>query len=137
MRLTGIFTPRLERPFIKLFEEEVDQTVHLLIDASASMDWPQTANFSGQSSPQNKWTYGRRLLAALGYIALTNQDRLYVAALDEAGFSPWGPDRRRHSIHPLLGFLSDKAANGTTSLAQSLTRYAQQAKRPRPPLSPQ
>src|SRR5512143_805965 len=32
---------RLERPFIKLFEEEEDLSVHLLLDASASMNWPQ------------------------------------------------------------------------------------------------
>jgi uncharacterized protein (DUF58 family) len=30
---------RLERPFIKLFEEEEDLAVHLLLDGSGSMDW--------------------------------------------------------------------------------------------------
>ncbi|MFN7211018.1 MAG: DUF58 domain-containing protein, partial [Aggregatilineales bacterium] len=32
---------RLERPFIKLFEEEEDLAVHVLIDASAGMDFPR------------------------------------------------------------------------------------------------
>ena len=31
---------RLERPFIKLLEDEEDLTVHLILDASASMDFP-------------------------------------------------------------------------------------------------
>ena len=30
---------RLERPFVKLFEEEEDLAVHLLLDGSGSMDW--------------------------------------------------------------------------------------------------
>jgi len=122
---------RLERPFIKLFEEEVDQTVHLLFDTSASMDWPlHSGSLLGQTAPENKWQFGRRLVAALGYIALTNNDRLYVAGLAGAGYLPWGPERRRQSIHRLLGFLSEQKATGSTDLAQSLRRYAQQAKRP-------
>src|SRR5574341_1154757 len=35
---------RLERPFIKLLEDEEDLAVHLLLDASASMDWPRTGH---------------------------------------------------------------------------------------------
>ena len=58
---------RLERPFIKLFEEEVDQSVHLLLDASASMNWPlDPGGLIGRGSEQNKWRYGRRLVAGDG-----------------------------------------------------------------------
>src|ERR1044071_847947 len=32
---------RLEKPFIKLLEEEEDLTVHVLLDSSESMDWPE------------------------------------------------------------------------------------------------
>src|SRR5512140_1841924 len=31
---------RTERPYVKLHEEEEDLAVHVLLDASASMDWP-------------------------------------------------------------------------------------------------
>ncbi|RME47886.1 MAG: DUF58 domain-containing protein [Caldilineae bacterium] len=115
---------RLERPFIKLFEEEVDQTVHILFDASASMDWPP------HPAEHHKWNYARRLAAALGYIALANHDRLTVAALSGDAFTPWGPERRRRSIHRLLAFLSDLPAAGQTRLVPALTRYAGQTKRP-------
>ena len=121
---------RLERPFIKLFEEEVDQTVYLLIDASTSMDWPPSANPLTPISPENKWYFGRRLLAALGYIALTNNDRLHLAGLNGSDYRPWGPERNRRATHRLLSFLADLPAQGETNLARSLSRYAQQAKRP-------
>src|SRR5574342_1370124 len=32
---------RLERPFIKLLEEEEDLSVHVLLDSSESMNWPE------------------------------------------------------------------------------------------------
>lgn len=121
---------RLERPFIKLFEEEIDQTVYLLIDTSASMDWPPSNNPLEQTSSENKWHFGRRLLAALGYIALTNSDRLYVAGLSGQSYIPWGPERSRRAAHRLLRFLAEQPAQGETHVVQSLTRYAQQAKRP-------
>src|ERR1041384_3882709 len=53
---------RLERPFIKLFEEEEDLAVHVLLDASRSMDYG--------TETQHKFSYAQRLAAALGHIAL-------------------------------------------------------------------
>src|SRR5262245_58158140 len=86
---------RLERPFIKLFEEEEDQVVHLVIDASASMNWPEA------EADLNKWNFSRKLTAALGYIALAGGDRLTVSHLNQAQHYRWGPRRGRGHIHPL------------------------------------
>ena len=38
-RLDWNIYARLDRPFIKLLEEEEDLAVHILVDASRSMDW--------------------------------------------------------------------------------------------------
>src|SRR5512137_536165 len=59
---------RLERFFLKLFVEEEDLTVHLLVDASLSMDWGQP----------NKLHYALQAAGALGYIALAGLDRVTV-----------------------------------------------------------
>jgi len=61
---------RLERFFIKLFIEEEDLTVHLLVDTSRSMDWGQP----------NKLWYAVRAAGALGYVALAGLDRVTVTA---------------------------------------------------------
>lgn len=114
---------RLEKPFIKLFEEEIDQTVHILVDASGSMDFPS------QPEAENKWHFARRLAAALGYIALANHDRVHVSLLRGDDFSAWGPHRNRRSVHSLLEFL-DAPASGETALAANFTRIARQFKRP-------
>lgn len=62
---------RLERLFVKLFVEEEDVTVTLLIDASASMATGRPA----------KLLFAKRAAAALGYIALASEDRVAVTAL--------------------------------------------------------
>src|SRR5215831_6006878 len=80
---------RLERPFIKLLEEEEDLAVHLMIDASASMDWP-----IGSDTSQNKFTFARRVLAGLGHISLGTGDQLTVTSFGQQARS-WGPKRGR------------------------------------------
>src|SRR5690242_17181566 len=62
---------RLEKLFVKLFVEEEDITVTLLVDASASMA-------SGRPA---KLLFAKRAAAALGYIALASEDRVQVVSL--------------------------------------------------------
>jgi uncharacterized protein (DUF58 family) len=66
---------RLERLFLKLFVEEVDIHVHMLIDASRSMDWGEP----------NKLDFALRLAGALGFVALAGLDRVSVLALGSLG----------------------------------------------------
>src|SRR3990172_8399336 len=62
---------RLEKLFLKLFVEEEDLHVYVLLDVSRSMEF---------GSP-SKLLYGKRIAAALSYIALCNLDRVGLAAL--------------------------------------------------------
>ncbi len=115
---------RLERPFIKLFEDEEEQTVHLLLDGSGSMDWPEGEN------ELNKWHFGRRLVAALGYIALAGGDRLTVSHLSQGRHHAWGPHRGRGHIHSLLTHLSALPASGPTYLNAALRHVSLTRHRP-------
>jgi uncharacterized protein (DUF58 family) len=115
---------RLERPFIKLFEEEEDQTVHLVIDASGSMNWPE-----GEAE-LNKWNFSRKLVAALGYIALASGDRLTVSQLNQGRHSHWGPHRGRGQVHSMLQYLLSLGANGPTDLNAALRHLALAKHRP-------
>lgn len=62
---------RLEKLLVKLFIEEEDLTVTLLVDGSASM---------AQGTP-DKLVFAKRAAAALGYIALAAEDRVVLASL--------------------------------------------------------
>lgn len=114
---------RLERPFIKLLEAEDDLAVHILLDASGSMDWPPEAG------EEHKFAYARRLAGALGYIALASGDALHAALLgrDERR---WGPVRGAGNGVRLFDFLESATAGGRTDLNVSLRAYALRARRP-------
>lgn len=57
---------RLDRFFIKIFQEDQDLAVHIVLDASASMD----------AGNPNKLLFAQRLAMALGYAALVGNNRV-------------------------------------------------------------
>ncbi|MBE2197046.1 MAG: DUF58 domain-containing protein [Anaerolinea sp.] len=129
---------RLERPFIKLLEEEEDLAVHLLVDSSASMNWPhddseavigERLSVNGEQAG-NKLVYALRLAGALGHIALTAGDLLTVTLLRSSGDQSWGPFRGQQNSLRLLHFLENGAAAGSTDLNVSLRTYALRGRRP-------
>ncbi|MDE2747638.1 MAG: DUF58 domain-containing protein [Chloroflexota bacterium] len=116
---------RLERPYIKLLEDEEDLAVHLILDASASMDFPPEGE-----PDQHKLTCAKRILAGLAYISLTSNDRLVLTAVNGQGAATFGPTRGRARGIAALGFIADIAAAGITDLDAALDDYALRAHRP-------
>ncbi len=149
---------RMERLFIKLFQEEEDLTVHILIDASKSMDWGdpnditltapvapldvrdkgdesaqsqrQKAREQSDTRGQNKLIYAKRIAAALGYISLTDLDRLSLTAFSRSGIQRFTPVRGKGHAVSLLRFIAGVKAKGETDLDLMLRQYASQAKYP-------
>lgn len=122
---------RLERPFVKLFEEEEDLAVHVILDTSRSMNWPAeeggSADGEGEKARErNKLKFAVRLAAALGHVALAAGDRLTVTVLTGGGIptTRFGPTRGRGSTGRLLKFLDGLSAQGATDLDNALRNYA-------------
>ncbi len=118
---------RTERAFIKLFVEEEDRTIHVLLDSSPSMDWGD--------GDQHKLTWGRRVAAALGYIALAGLDRVAVTVLGGATDGRIPALRGTKSFFRLLDFLSattSPPANQPLDLDQALRTYASRTRNPGP-----
>jgi uncharacterized protein (DUF58 family) len=123
---------RLERPFVKLFEEEEDLAVHILLDGSGSMAWGNGDEEIGGQGERDKWLYARRLAAALGYVALISGDRLTVANLQSptSGLKSENGDRRFGSVRGrgqalrLFDWLEGQTTQGTTDLNVALRAYA-------------
>jgi uncharacterized protein (DUF58 family) len=114
---------RLDRPFLKLFEEEEDLAVHVLVDGSKSMDWG--------AGDEHKFNYARRLAAALSVIALGTGDAVTLTILYAAARSAQlGPLRGERNTLPVLRFLEAQTPQGTTHLEQSLRDYSLAARRP-------
>jgi uncharacterized protein (DUF58 family) len=69
---------RLDRLFLKLFLEEEDLSLHVVLDASAS----------GDCGEPNKFLFMQRLAMALGYIGLVNLNRVTVSVIGGAARDP-------------------------------------------------
>jgi uncharacterized protein (DUF58 family) len=102
---------RTDTLFVRLYEEEEVLNVHLVVDASRSMDW-------GEPS---KLRYARRLAACIGYIALNASNRLFLWPLS-ASASAYGPAWGRGRAGAMLTFLDDfKPAQAGTPLIAGLS----------------
>ena len=105
---------RLDKLFLRLFYEEEDLHVHVLLDASRSMD----------SGDPDKFGYARRLAGAIGYVALSNLNPLTVHILRKEKPEKLPTLRGKKSVWRLLDFLEKQEARGETDLAGSLRRFA-------------
>jgi len=105
---------RLERLFIKLFVEEEDVTVHVLVDASRSMDFGEP----------NKLTFARRAAGALAYLGLAHLDRVSVAFLGEGRALSLRPLRGKARVFEVFKFLSEPRSERLTGLAAAARDYA-------------
>jgi uncharacterized protein (DUF58 family) len=110
---------RLDRVLLRLFEEEKDLRVHVMLDRSRSM------KVGGPS----KMLAAKRVAAALAYIVLANLDRvaitLFAGGIDE--FSP--PARGKARVHPILEMLRGVEADGLTDIASSAIELTSREKR--------
>lgn len=106
---------RSRRLYTRLNRSELDATVNIVIDGSASMDW-------------GDWRKGRRSLAlafALGYISIRSYDRVALAmgTKDVSSFLP--PVHGRAALPRIAGFLERQQyghAGNVTSLLLSLKK---------------
>jgi len=111
---------RLEKLFLKLFVEEEDLSIHLLVDTSKSMDF---------GSPVTKADYARRLAAALGYVALSEYDRVLLTSFSGGLNEPMPPLRGKPGVFPFFQFLETRLpVGGETRLGDALTQYAARTK---------
>jgi len=109
---------RLNRLYLKLFIDEEDLCVHLLLDASGSMDY----------GTPNKFRYAVRLAAALAFIGFTALERVGVAVFRDRVAEGWLPTRGRNQFLPIQEFLAGLEPGGSTAFNDALRQYARRAK---------
>ncbi|MGH7390107.1 MAG: DUF58 domain-containing protein [Candidatus Rokuibacteriota bacterium] len=111
---------RLDRLHVKLFVDEEDLCLHLIVDASASMGFGRPT----------KLAYATRLAAAVGFVGLVNLERVGVGVLREKVSEGWSPVRGRNQFVKMVDFLSAVRSGGATSLNEGLANYAMRSREP-------
>ncbi len=111
---------RLGNLVIKLFRQEQELDLWVLLDCSGSMNFGEP----------NKFDHARRIAGALAYIGMAN--------MDSAGVTPFAADllpgrdrqRGRGRIFGLLDFLAELPARGETNLATVARTFVSRVRRP-------
>jgi uncharacterized protein (DUF58 family) len=111
---------RLGQMLLKMFEEEQDLHVYLLLDVSRSM----------ATGDPEKLRYGKQIVAALAYITLHNLDRAGVALCGPGLLREAPAARGKQRILSLLEFLEQAEAEaGGTDLTLSVEQFLHRPRR--------
>jgi uncharacterized protein (DUF58 family) len=118
---------KVDRYYVKQYEQESQLTVYLVLDASASM------RFAGGGI--DKLEYAGLSLAALAYLVIQQQDKVGLVACGDRKIETLVPARARSNhLHDLLAVLDQliaKGGVGDESPAAALSRIAEFARRRR------
>jgi len=103
---------RLNRLLLRLFDEERDLPIYLMVDVSRSMAEPA------------KFDMARRLAAALCYIGLVHLDKLTILPFDEALGREYPAGRGKGRIFRVFDHLERLEPHGRTSLREAIRQFA-------------
>ncbi len=104
---------RLEKPFVRVFENIQEFHVHILIDRSGSMVDPHP----------EKRTMALRVAVALAYLALLGQHRVSILSLADELRRETPPLRGQGHVHQMLRQLAAMKFGGTTNLVGGLRQF--------------
>src|SRR5581483_6831770 len=107
---------RLDRLFLKLFMEEEDLSLYILVDVSKSCDY---------GNP-NKALYLKRVAAALGYIGLVNYNRVSICGMADGIVAETGAMRGRRRVAQMIDFIQKLRPAGASHFTESCRRFALQ-----------
>jgi len=101
---------RLNRPYVKLYEQEEEMYVLLLVDASSSMVF------------EDKLLRAKELAAAYGVMGLLGNERVCACVFNSTGASPTllRPCRGRASMMKLFAFLEGIEGGGDSSVDEGI-----------------
>ncbi len=112
---------RFGRLLVRLYEEEEDLAIYLILDTSASMA------FGGDKPP--KLRYAKKIIAALAYVGLANLDRVSVVTTSDRVMERMPETRGKARIFKAFRFLRSVQAEGTTDLGDAMKSFVAQNKR--------
>jgi uncharacterized protein (DUF58 family) len=110
---------RLGRLLVRLYEEEEDLAIYLVLDTSASMGF----------GAGTKLRYAKKVVAALAYVGLANLDRVSIATTSDRMMDRMPETRGKARIFKVFRFLREVEPGGTTDLGDALKTFVAQNKR--------
>jgi uncharacterized protein (DUF58 family) len=107
---------RLNRLLLRLFDEERDLPIYLMLDTSRSME------------EASKFDMARRIAAALCYIGLVHLDRLTILPFGRGLGREWAVGRGKGRIFRVFEQLEKLEVSGQTDLRESFKEFASRSR---------
>lgn len=108
---------RLGSLILRLFEEDEDVYVYLLVDASASM------------SEGKKFDHARRIAAALAYLGLSNIDRVSVSVFRDRLSILTPPGSGKGKMNSIMALLEKETPSGSSDLLETVKELSNRTSR--------
>ncbi len=111
---------RLDKLLVKTFKEEVELSVHILLDSSKSMLFPKE---------DKKFDYAKDLVIALSYIALSSKNSVRIATLSNGNKTSKTTKNKtpffqqKENIFTMADFLRGLTPEGELDLVNSILKY--------------
>ena len=115
---------RLDTVFVRLSEITTELPVHILLDASSSMEW------RGNPETPTKFRMARQLAGSIGYVSLWHFDRVTVSPFGATFGERFGPVEGRSRVAPMLHYLTALPTLGTTDVPHALATYLHSHRNP-------
>ncbi len=111
---------RVDKLLLRLFEEEEDLHIYILVDCSDSM---------AIGNPLPKMHYAMQIGAALTYVGLANLDRVAIIPFSDRLLGRLPPARGKNRIFRVFDFLRSHEIGGKTELGEAMKQFVVQEKR--------
>jgi uncharacterized protein (DUF58 family) len=110
---------RMDKLLLRLFEEEEDLSIYLILDISDSM----------RMGTPPKLHYAMKVAAALCYVGLSNLDRVSIVTFSDTLRDRLPPGRGKGRIFKVFEFLRAVSPGGVTQLGACMRSFIHQNKR--------
>jgi uncharacterized protein (DUF58 family) len=104
---------RTDKYYIRRYEEERNMTVHIIVDASASMNF---------GKPVKKFEYAAQLGLGFAYLALNNNERFEFSTFAEE-LRPFKAKKGMTHLMGILNRLQEMEVKGKSAFSRSLESY--------------
>jgi uncharacterized protein (DUF58 family) len=111
---------RTEKLYIRRFEEEKDLIIHILVDASSSMDF--------KTGKMSKFDYAGSIAAGFGFLSVSNHEKFALALYADTLREITQPKKSQAHLFNVIDLLNTVKLKGSTDFGVCAGQYAKMIK---------
>lgn len=105
---------RLDKLFVKRYEEERNLSVHIVVDFSASMDFG--------TGKLKKSDFASMIGVGFAYLAMRNNEKFVLSTFSDT-FDLFRPRRGKRQLAAIVDYLNSRKPKGHSNFEESLVKY--------------